>query len=533
MYQKHLERALTFMRGAGSFILKALRELLLIANANRLYTAAALLLFIALVAALYYLLGTPDDNDGAHSRRAVSLITVGEVSQSEPLELIGQIRAVREASVAPDGSGQVKAVYRGLGDFVAAGSIIAELENARERAQVAQARAALEKTRSLVNVQSLSLGTSETSFESAIQSSRATSQGARSTFKDAVRRTTDKMFSNPDGSQPKFSVLSSNQQMLLTAEAGRVSMQPLIARYDASSIPDTYDGVVLELETLSKDAIAVEKYLTDVASVLSQSVTSPSVSDALISQYQLEVNAALQSVSATRSLLSGALEQIKARQAGVNIAKENLSNRGGVSADILAAEANLAQAEALLETTIIRAPISGSINRIDLEVGSFASPGVPRVYMTSSGALEAVAYVTERDIRDIKVGAKVTIGGNVAGSIVRVARALDPITKKAEVRIALPQSSELVPGQSATIRIERVANGVTSTVSIPLSALKITPDGAIVFTVLDEKLVPVPVTLGRLRGSMVDIDSGLTLDSVIVEDARGLKDGETVEVTSF
>jgi multidrug efflux pump subunit AcrA (membrane-fusion protein) len=153
------------------------------------------------------------------------------------------------------------------------------------------------------------------------------------------------------------------------------------------------------------------------------------------------------------------------------------------------------------------------------------------MYITNTGGLEAVAYVSSGDIRDVAVGAKASISGAVTGTVVRVAGAVDPVTKKAEVRISVPADAPLVSGQSATIEIARAVRKITdTTITIPLSAVKITPEGTIVFTLSSEsQLVAHHIVLGSLHGSKVDVASGITLDDVIVKDARGLKVGQKVE----
>jgi multidrug efflux pump subunit AcrA (membrane-fusion protein) len=53
----------------------------------------------------------------------------------------------------------------------------------------------------------------------------------------------------------------------------------------------------------------------------------------------------------------------------------------------------------------------------------------------------------------------------------------------------------------------------------------------VIFTVdYENKLVSHDVKIGRLLGDRVEILSGLTNDMKIVEDARGLRDGEIVVV---
>jgi HlyD family secretion protein len=239
----------------------------------------------------------------------------------------------------------------------------------------------------------------------------------------------------------------------------------------------------------------------------------------------------LSAVNALRTSFSSTIESLKAKRAAVTIAEESLSQGStGQTADVTGAEANVSAAIANLEKTIIRAPISGTINRLDIDVGSFVSASVPLVYISNKRGLEATVFVSERDIRDVAIGAKAVVSGIVEGKVVRVAQALDPITKKAEVKIALPSDAPLVSGQSASIEISRakkLEQNVTA-FTIPIAAVKITPDGAVVFTVENGALQEHALSLGALQGSTVEVSSGLTPDMEIVSDARGLKTGQTV-----
>ena len=71
---------------------------------------------------------------------------------------------------------------------------------------------------------------------------------------------------------------------------------------------------------------------------------------------------------------------------------------------------------------------------------------------------------------------------------------------------------------------------MTDRILIPLSALKITADGTFVFTVENNTLKALPVTQGQLFGNNVEVLEGISKESRIVTDARGLKDGQTVTV---
>jgi hypothetical protein len=68
---------------------------------------------------------------------------------------------------------------------------------------------------------------------------------------------------------------------------------------------------------------------------------------------------------------------------------------------------------------------------------------------------------------------------------------------------------------------------------IPIAALKLTPQGGNVFTIsTSSTLVAIPVKEGAILGEEIQILEGLTGSEVIVTDARGLKEGQIVEVSA-
>ncbi len=502
------------------------------ARTHRLIASATILVLLGGMGALLYFI-SPASPAPLNEKRQVTIIRVGDLSMAEPLSLVGDIRAAKEALVAADASGAVSGVYRSLGDFVGAGTIIAELKNDIQKATVAQALVAVEKAKSGAAIGGIGVGNAESAFNAALEGARTITESAYATVNDSVRKKTDQFFSNPESNAPRFIPSSSNSQIVGNAENKRLGMQAILSRHEhgGALLDDT--TLLAELTMLVAETGLVRDFLTDSIAALNNAITTSAVSDSAIAGYRTDASAALSNINAIRATLNNTIENVKSKRAAVTIARENLTeNATGESADVRAAEANLASARANLEKTQIRAPISGVINRLDLEVGSFVSVGSPIVYITNQGGLEAVVFVSERDIREVAVGATARIG-DVDGTVTRVAHALDPVTKKAEVRIAVPTNSPFVSGQSISIAITRTITAITGTgpLSIPLSALKITPEGPVVFTVSSEGVLKThEVVLGTLRGFSTEIKDGLTADMEIVKDARGLKDGQHVIV---
>jgi RND family efflux transporter MFP subunit len=270
-----------------------------------------------------------------------------------------------------------------------------------------------------------------------------------------------------------------------------------------------------------------------VLQALSGGIATNGISEASIAGYKATANAALASVQATREGMIRSREALIARRADLARIQQGLTSTGsGQNADIQAAEAGLAVARAGLEQTLLRAPLSGTINKLDVSVGTYITPGQPVVYISNAAGLEVTVFLSERDISSVKIGSIATIGGTTKGTVSKVADALDPRTRKAEIRISLPENAPFVSGQSATVAIERSVVATTNEVIINLSSVKITPAGAHVFEVVEGRLRSRPVTLGDVRGGTVVIESGIDQDTRIVLDARGLKEDQEVLVTN-
>jgi membrane fusion protein (multidrug efflux system) len=80
-----------------------------------------------------------------------------------------------------------------------------------------------------------------------------------------------------------------------------------------------------------------------------------------------------------------------------------------VKAKYDAVEAQVAQAELNLENTKIKAPSDGFIAKKTVEVGQYASIGVPLIGFVDAGERWVTANFKETEISDIKTGAKVYI----------------------------------------------------------------------------------------------------------------------------
>lgn len=470
--------------------------------------------------------------------REVTVASVGDLaSKRSSLPLIGEVTSISEATIRSESSGQITNIYKKLGDYVSAGQIIAEIENARERAALAQADAALQSVEVSAGISAISGDREKQLLNEARLSAINTIRGVYDSIDDSIRTKIDPLFSDATLSNPQFLLPLSNNQLAVDINSERLKISDIWkaekVRGNALSINTDLNQ---ELVLANAELLYAKHFVDDVISALNQSIPTPSIPQSSIDTYKISISAVRSALNAQLSALSQVKDNLTAKQAQYDIAqKQSGSGVVTVSGAALAqAQASIRLARVNLEKTIIRSPITGTLNSFSLERGDFVTAFQEVAVVSNNQALEIVAFITEDDAKEISVGAKTIIDGNVAGAVTKVAPALDPKTKKIEVRVGiLGDTKTLVNGESVRVDIVRTAEVVTNTtgITIPISALKITADGPVVFTIEDNgTLKSHPVVQGALLGDTIVIKEGLTGEMIIVTDARGLKEGSSVTV---
>lgn len=486
--------------------------------------------------------------------RVVTFESITELSAEESsLSVLGTVSSRSQAILLAEAQGRITKVNTTLGAFVNAGTILAELDNARERAQVVQARGAYDAAKAnftkistgarqeQVDILTISAASATQDVESAKVGAVNALLTAYAAIDEAVTKKTDSNFDNPNSQNPVFLVSTGSTRAADEAANRRVALQQVLELNSATAqtlSPET--DFMAEISRTEQDLREVRTYLDTVAEALNRGIESSSVSAALIASRKADASLARSSINASLSALSGARDTLNARTAALAIAKKNLQlgETGGQSEDILAAEGNLRSVEGALlaananfEKTVIRAPISGTVNALAAKAGEFATPGKALVTIANNDALEIIANVTEKERIYLQAGTKVMIDGTTEGVVTAISPALDPVTKKVEVRISIPTDTGVTLTNGKTVRILiPQASKERGVLRIPVTALKITPDGTFVFGVSQEDtIVAIPVEIGQLRGASVEILTPLDSALRIITDVRGLKEGQPVE----
>lgn len=501
--------------------------------------AATALVFWALI---WSFSGDEKVAEEAPAKRQVATASIAELmGGSAGVSAVAEIKSVSEAKITTEMGGRIARVSATLGARVGAGQVLAEVENASQRAAVLQAEGIYEASKAaLAKIQGGTreeqLAVLEAGYESAKGGAVTSLLSAYSAVDSAVKDTADQMFSGIELGQIQFTVLTSNQSRENELESRRAQLSPVLARQAAASKAiNTSSDLNTELDTAEGEVRNARIFIDVLVAALNDAIPSDSTDASDIAAFKA-------AASGARTSLTGTLSAITGARAALETSKKGLEQgvTGAQSQDVAATEASVKQAQgayngalAALEKTIIRSPISGTLNNFTVRLGDIVSPSQQVAIVSNNNALEAVFYVSENDRSKIKIGQKISLGEETA-TITRVAPALDPVTRRIEVRAGLGAQSKLTNGETVRVVLEgsTIPREAKGPVAIPLTALRMSGERTFVLQVTDGKIETRDVTIGKISGDSVQVTDGLSLEDEILVDARGLKEGQEVDVAS-
>lgn len=474
---------------------------------------AQALILAALIGLLFFissLLGGGKIDDSGSVARTVTLRSLAELSGNASGEsVVGAVRARAEAELRAEAAGTVRSVNTVIGATVPAGYVIAELENNSERAQVTQAEGAYEAAlASRDGVSSTDVATAaRNAYRDAFNTLDATLEGSVDTVFGATTPVGPNFLLNP---------LNSNADSL-SRERKRLEDVMNTERTRLATASSEDPGTLLvRIESIARQVAPFVDTLVETANARNSRATPEQIA---------AITAARTSVNGVLSALTGAKATLRSGALG---------STASVDAGVKSALGTLRLAQASLEKTRVRAPIAGTINYLPIRVGDYVGNLDHVATVAQNGALEIVLFISEESRVNITVGAEVKVEDVYTGKITSIAPALDPVTKQIEVRVAVDTGSGLTNGQSVRLTLPSGASAPAETVAgpilLPLSAVKLSASNRVVFTVVDNRLVSIPVTIGEVRGERIEVLTSVPSDTRIVTDARGLAEGQEVTV---
>jgi multidrug efflux pump subunit AcrA (membrane-fusion protein) len=494
--------------------------------------SALALLFIAFIGFKFF----GDSGDGVEVPPAaltqVSVLSVAELGSKASFDTVGKVEAVSEANLQAEAGGRVTSVSVKVGDSVSAGRVLATIENNSQSAALTQAQGAYEAALAASAQSGVGVNEASTVLLSAKNGAVNTYRQSYNTVNSAIYNNIDLFFSAPQSTLPGLKLSGQGNTASINNE--RVAYQQLLSEWQTrSNTISTESDLRAELSyaraRLDRTILFVDTFIG-----ILNTTDDSSYTEAELQGYSASFTALRSSLISTRSSIDGAVTTLNSAEDAVR--RANLAASGGVvsasDAQIKIALGSLQAAQANYQKTIVRSPIQGVVNAFYLKTGDYASPGQPAGIVANNNGLQIKTFVSEVDSANLNVGDVVTIEGGASGVITAKAAALDPANGKVAIVVGVNPDSGLTNGATVSLTFSQISEvAVTERILVPLSALKITSAGTFVFTVNPEsKLVPVAVTQGQLYGENIEILSGLTKDTRIVTDARGLKEDQLVTV---
>ena len=124
-------------------------------------------------------------------------------------------------------------------------------------------------------------------------------------------------------------------------------------------------------------------------------------------------------VATARGNIKSARDVVAAKAGALMImkAKKDMPLPTRLDSGLTLARADLRLAEIALDNTRIRAPIDGTVLRIDARVGEMAAPGqrTPIAVFGDMSAIQITAEVQERDVSKVRIGQAVVVRSNAFG----------------------------------------------------------------------------------------------------------------------
>ncbi len=485
----------------------------------------------------------------------ISHINVASVSAlssaTSSLPVIGTVTSLNQATVLSQTSGEIVALPSTLGDSVSAGEVIAEFANSSQRAAVLQANGAYEAAQAgLANVQetsvkgsTISVGQASQGIQNAQNALQNALQNMYAVQDDAVHTKADQLFLNPRTPTVQIILTVPDYQLVLLIRQERLTLQRTfqnILSYTKDTPGSTFDARSASMITAAHSVIQFLNHLTTAVSETPPSTKAPSP---VLVGYASSLSGARSEVIAGLSGLIAAKSAYDNARTGVQAATNSAGS--GITNNIALAQARVKQArgfynaaQANLNKTIIRSPINGTIVSLPITRGDYVPMFSPVVIVSNPHALYIKTSVTSANAQTLEIGDRTLINNSLQGVVTFIAPALDPLTHKIEVKIGIAGAAPmLTDGETVTVLIIRGishsarVNASDPNISLPIKAIKMTPDGAAVFSVnASSTIVTHTVKLGNIIGGTVIILSGVTPNMRIVTDARGLSNGQAVIV---
>lgn len=407
---------------------------------------------------------------------------VVRVSRGEIREVVsetGKISSAKTLALAFDTQGKIASFFVKEGEVVGAGTALAMLDQGELLKEKDREEAAVELSKT-------NLKNSEGSLKNITEKARVDLENQyASTFSSILSSLTkaDAALRNEKSMSDKYFLGVADQTALKIRESYDLANQSLLKTgqdIETMRKENTPEAIEAALLSIRESLVKISSSLDTLSTALSDPVykVTSTDRDAIDSQRNAISQEITNLTSASNSLSSLTIgNQIKIDDANATIKV--------YQATLRETEAALALTLERLTKTRLVSPISGTVTKIDAEVGEVANSGKPIISMRGLEPFEIEVEIPETDISRVKIGAPVSIAIEAVnkekkfkGNVVKI----DPqeINREGDIyykaTVALGEKiSGLRPSMTADLEIE--VSRVSDALLVPRRALIRNADG--------------------------------------------------------
>ncbi len=309
----------------------------------------------------------------------------------------GYVTPVRRADLAFRAGGRVAEVLVKEGDVVRAGQPLVKLQDAEQKAALAQAQADLARLQA----------------------------GTRAEEIAATQANVDVAGAQVKAAQVELDKVKNGAQQ--AADVASAQAQVAQAKVQLKAVQDSYDSITTGIETLKeygRSGTTLSRYEQQTRVQLA---AAQAAYNAALKQLALAQTSKDDDLRSAQARLNVAIGQRSAAQAQLDLLKA-----GSTAEQIEAAKARVTQAQAALDETTLVAPFDGAIADLAVNVGEMVGPG-PRIASLADLTQWQVETddLSEVDVVNVQPGAEASI----------TVDALPGVTLKGQVKSIVPRSA--------------------------------------------------------------------------------------------
>jgi RND family efflux transporter MFP subunit len=307
---------------------------------------------------------------------------------------------------------------------------------------------------------------------------------------------------------------------------------------------------VIEGDRVLKGSVIGRIESSDVDAALRQAQANLGVAKAAVEQARAELDDATANFERQTTLAK--MKSISQADYDIANARYKRAKAGVTSAEagVKMAEAGVRSAEVGVENTIIRAPFDGTVLSKSADVGEVISPfGASAgsrgalVTLADMSSLEVEADVSESNIEKIHPDqpCEITLDAFPETRYRGVVHKIVPTADRAKATVLTKvrfeeRDSRVLPEMRAKVSflskaVDKAAAAAPPKISVPAAAVTTRDSKKVVFVIKGEKVTEVPVVLGDVLGTGIEVKQGLGAgDKVVIHPSEKLSDGSKITV---